>query len=156
MKFIMGQTMFDDEWNLIPYTDNECPICGKQFLKGYHNQKYCSETCREKAAHQQKKTYDQTKRNRNVTPRLETCAFCGKHFLKQSNEKYCSKECKEKAFQDTRAKYQRKRRKSMNTHELVSNENNYVGTNYLSHHRRKDFDEEQKAIQKEMKRLKLR
>lgn len=63
---------------------------------------------------------------------------------------------KKNAMLESNAKYQRKRRKEINNGYLVSNETRHVGTNYLSPHPRKDFEEEQKAIQKEMKRLKLR
>ena len=85
------------------------------------------------------------------------CQYCGKEFVRGYNSQvYCSDDCSKKAFLDQQAEYSRKRRKSIKNGELVTNERVKVGTNYLSSHPREDFDEEQAAIWKEMKRLKLR
>lgn len=138
------------------YYDGECSYCGKKFHKKYHTEKYCSDDCREKAVHAQKLRYDQ--QNRKVDDEIiVNCSYCGKPFTRKHNSQiYCSDVCKNYAIMETHAEYQRSRRKSLRNKELVSNENNYVGTNYLSGKRREDFDDEQAAILKEMKRLKLR
>lgn len=90
------------------------------------------------------------------------CQYCGKPFLKKyRTEKYCSDECRTLALQDQKAEYQRKRRKQIKEGVLVSNENNHIGTNFLSEHPHTDEDgdvdeeKEYDAIQKELKRLKL-
>lgn len=135
------------------YYDSICKWCGKQFNKKYHTQKYCSNDCREEALHEQKKEYD----NQHKKHSTLVCAYCGSRFIQEHGSQiYCNDQCRKNAMLESNAKYQRKRRKEINTGCLVSNETRYVGTNYLSHRRRKDFDEEQKAIHKEMKRLKLR
>lgn len=89
-----------------------------------------------------------------------TCKYCGKPFLKKHNkEMYCSDECRKMARLDQAAKYQRKRRLMIKNGDLVSNEYNnrtFLGTQYLSQHRKDDDDEEYEAILKEMKRLKLK
>lgn len=85
------------------------------------------------------------------------CAWCGKGFNKKHNRQvYCSPQCRHYARLEQKACYQRKRRKSMRIGELISNENNFVGTNFLSKHRRTDFMKEHSQILKEMKRLGLR
>lgn len=84
------------------------------------------------------------------------CKYCGKPFLKKHNkEMYCCDECRKKAHQDQDAEYRRKRRKLINNGEIVSNENKYVGTGFLSHKKRDNEEDELAAIRKEMKRLKL-
>lgn len=84
------------------------------------------------------------------------CKYCGKPFLKKHNkEMYCSEDCRIKAHQDQDAAYRRRRRKLINKGEIVSNENKYVGTGYLSHRKKDKEEEELEAIRKEMKRLKL-
>ena len=69
---------------------------------------------------------------------------------------YCSEDCRIKAHQDQNAAYMQRRRKLINKGVIVSNENKYVGTGFLSQHRQEEEEEEHKAIIKEMKRLKLR
>ena len=138
------------------YYDSNCKWCGKPYNKTYHTQKYCSEKCRQEALHKQKTWYDKYCRKKPEHS-IAVCKYCGETFEKShESEVYCCDKCREHAILESAAKYQRKRRRSINNGELVSNEYRYVGTNYLSQHRREDFDEEQKAIQKEMKRLKLR
>lgn len=85
-----------------------------------------------------------------------TCKYCGKPFLKKHNkEMYCSDECRIKAHQDQDAEYRRRRRKLINDGVIISNENKYVGTGFLSHRKQKTEEDEIAAIRKEMKRLKL-
>lgn len=85
------------------------------------------------------------------------CAYCGKGFTKEHNRQvYCSPQCRDYARREQKARYQCKRRKSIRIGELISNENNFVGTNFLSKHRRTDFMKEHSQILKEMKRLGLR
>ena len=85
-----------------------------------------------------------------------TCKYCGKPFLKKHNkEMYCSDECRLKAHQDQDAEYQRRKRRRIREGVIITNERAYVGTGFLSHHKREDDDEEHAAIIKEMKRLKL-
>ena len=84
------------------------------------------------------------------------CKYCGKPFYKQHNKTcYCSDECRTLALKEQKAEYQRKRRKLINKGVLVSNEKEYIGTQFLSQHRQEDFEDEYESIQKEMKRLKL-
>lgn len=86
-----------------------------------------------------------------------TCKYCGEKFYKTANKTcYCSDRCRTLALREQKAKYQRKRRKMIRDGELVSNESEYVGTGFLSHRRQKDFDKEIKALEKEMKRLKIK
>ena len=86
-----------------------------------------------------------------------TCKWCGKQFNKTHNHQvYCCPTCKKFARLEQKARYQRKRRYLIRIGELVSNETKQIGTNFLSHRRRKDFDTEHLMIRKEMKRLKLR
>lgn len=85
------------------------------------------------------------------------CKYCGKPFFKTHHSiVYCSDTCRTYALREQKAKYQRKRRKLINTGELVSNENKYLGTQFLSGHRQSDFSKEYSAIRKEMRRLRLR
>lgn len=84
------------------------------------------------------------------------CKYCGKPFYKEHNKTcYCSDECRLNALREQKAEYQRKRRKLINKGVLVSNEKEYIGTQFLSQHRQEDFEDEYESIQKEMKRLKL-
>ena len=137
------------------FYDSICPVCGKRFNKKYHTEKYCSDGCREQAVREQKLKYNHEKRT--VGTVKVTCQYCGKEFIREHNSQvYCSDKCRHYAYLERFTKYSRKRRKSIRNKELVTNERNVVGTNYLSGKRREDFDEEQKAILKEMKRLKLR
>lgn len=85
------------------------------------------------------------------------CKYCGKPFNKgYKTEKYCSDRCRDNALREQKAEYQRKRRKLINKGVLISHENEYIGTQFLSQHRQKDFEDEHAAIIKEMKRLRLR
>lgn len=85
---------------------------------------------------------------------LTTCKYCGEEFIRTQNpQKYCSKECFTWGRREQKAKYQRKRRMLINKGVLISNENNKLGTNYLSSHRHKNFIEEYQAIQKEKRRI---
>lgn len=137
------------------YYDSTCRYCGKKFNRKYHTEKYCSDKCREKAIREQKLKYNQE--NRTMGDVIVKCQYCGQEFIRQHNAQvYCSEKCRHYAYLERFTKYSHKRRKSIKNKELVSNERNMVGTNYLSSHPRTDFEEEQKAILKEMKRLKLR
>ena len=57
------------------------------------------------------------------------------------------------AVREQKARYQQKRRKLINDGELISNENNKLGTTYLSNHRHDDFKREYLSIHKEAKRI---
>ena len=86
-----------------------------------------------------------------------TCKYCGKPYMKtRKHRKYCSHKCYHYARLEQKARYQRKRRKLIREKELISNENNFVGTTYLSQHRRNDFEDEYKALQKELQRISLK
>jgi len=85
------------------------------------------------------------------------CKYCGKPFIKTANRQvYCSERCRSLALKEQKAKYQRSRRKRIREGELVSNETKYVGTGFLSQHRQEDFNDEMLALEKEMRRLKIR
>lgn len=84
------------------------------------------------------------------------CKWCGKKFFKEHNKQmYCCDFCRSQALKEQKARYQRKRRKDIRDGVLVSNENNYVGTGFLSQHRQEDFDDELAALEKEMRRFKI-
>ena len=88
---------------------------------------------------------------------MKYCSYCGKIFVyHHGNEKYCSDTCRKYALNEQKAKYQRKRRKLINDHVLISNENEKLGTGFLSSHKRNDEWEEYQAVQNEMKRLGLK
>lgn len=136
--------------------NTKCPICHKTFHKTHGLQKYCSKQCRTKAIQQQKHKSYMNLRGQYIN-RITRCKYCGKQFIKTNNRQtYCTPECKTKAKQDQTAKSQRKRRKQIRDGYLISNENEYIGTGYLSIHRQENFQDEYKAIHKEMTRLRLR
>ena len=88
---------------------------------------------------------------------LSTCKYCGQLFIKFQNKScFCSDECRHKSKQDSKASYQRKRRKLIKDGVLISNENNYVGTGFLSKHANPDFKREYKSIRKECGRIGLK
>lgn len=68
--------------------------------------------------------------------------------------------CRIEARKDQKAKYQRKRRRLVQQGVLIVTDrekgNLFYNSNYLSQHRYKDFNREQKAIERELKRLKLK
>ncbi len=85
---------------------------------------------------------------------ISRCKYCGTKYVKIANKTaFCSDECRCKSKQDSKARYQRKRRKLIRDGELVSNENNYVGTGFLSKHRRTNFKDEYLSILKEKRRI---
>lgn len=85
------------------------------------------------------------------------CKYCGKPFYKSANRTcYCSDRCRTLALKEQKAEYQRKRRKLIRNGVLISNETEYVGTGFLSKNRQEDFDDEKKAIEKELKRLRIK
>lgn len=66
---------------------------------------------------------------------LRKCKYCGKHYIKLQNKTlYCSQKCRDKATQDNKAKYQRHRRQLIRNGELISNENEKLGTTYFPKH----------------------
>lgn len=88
---------------------------------------------------------------------LSRCVYCGKLYIKTENRTtYCSHDCRHKSIQDSKARYQRKRRKLIKDGELISNENNFIGTTFLSKHPQKDFKKEHENILKEARRLGVR
>lgn len=132
----------------------ECNYCGRRFRRKYQSQKYCSLSCRRNAKREQN-TKTQAKRRIKIIP-LKNCKYCGKiFFCKHGNEEYCSYICRKYALQEKKNKYQRDRRKLINDGVLISNENEQLGTGFLSQHRHKSFDKEKEVIKKELERLGL-
>ena len=85
------------------------------------------------------------------------CKYCGKPFFRtHKNTCYCSDRCRNLALKEQKAKYQRERRKKIRNGEIVSNESKYVGTGFLSHKRQESFEDEMKALEKELKRLRIK
>ena len=86
-----------------------------------------------------------------------TCKYCGKPYTKsRKHRKYCSNQCYHYARLEQKAKYQRKRRKLIKEKILISNENNFLGTTFLSQHRQNNFEDEYNSIQKELRRISLK
>ena len=91
------------------------------------------------------------------------CSYCGKPFDKTglpNRVMYCSEKCRMNARLEQKAAYQRKRRRlARNGVIIISDKEKGCTTynsNFLSEHRHKDFRREQRAIEREMKRLKLK
>ena len=91
------------------------------------------------------------------------CSYCGKPFDKSNlpnRVMYCSEKCRHYALLEQKAAYQRKRRRlARNGVIIISDKEKGCTTynsNYLSEYRHKDFRREQRAIEREMKRLKLK
>ena len=130
-----------------------CKNCGKPFTPTHHKQTYCSPTCVQQARKNNYQRYIK-KHHKKIKAK---CEYCGKPFTKnKEHRRYCSTQCAKYARLEHKADYQKTRRKQINNKELISNENEYIGTSYLSQHRRKNFNEEHAKIQKEMRRLKLK
>ena len=88
-----------------------------------------------------------------------TCKYCWSKFNKDHNrQEYCCEECSMKALKEQKAAYQRKRRKLIRDGEKVvrDSEKKKLGTGLLTSNRHKDFGREYRALEKEIKRLKLR
>lgn len=90
-----------------------------------------------------------------------TCKYCGKPFNKTHNRQvYCSSYCCKQAVREQKARYQRKRRKLVRDGILIVTDRekgcNTYNSNFLSEHRHKNFDRERRAVEREMKRLRLR
>lgn len=84
------------------------------------------------------------------------CKYCGRSFRrKYQTQKYCCVNCRTFAYREQRSKYKRKRKKLINDGILISDENEKLGTGFLSEHRHKSFDKEKEAIKKELERLGL-
>ena len=138
------------------YHNATCKNCGKPYFRIHGLQKYCSKECREKAIIKQKYKSYYKLRGKYIN-RQTKCKYCGKQFIKKHNrQQYCSTDCQIKAKQDQTAKSQQKRRKLIREGYLITNENEYVGTGYLSKHRHENEEKEYHAIIKEMTRLRLR
>ena len=66
---------------------------------------------------------------------LRECNYCGKHYIKLQNKTlYCSHDCRVKSTQDNKARYQRRRRQAIRNGELITNENEKLGTTYFPEH----------------------
>ena len=129
-----------------------CKHCGKHFKQRHHNQIYCSPECVQQARKNNYQRYIK-KHHHKIEAK---CEYCGTIFTKnKDHRRYCSTQCAKYARLEHKADYQKHRRKQINNKELISNENEYIGTSFLSKNRRKDFKTEHEKIQKEMRRLKL-
>lgn len=91
------------------------------------------------------------------------CSYCGKPFDKTglpNRVMYCSEECRHYALLEQKAAYQRKRRRLARQGVIIISDKEKgcttYNSNYLSEHPHADFKREYKAIEREMKRLKLK
>lgn len=85
---------------------------------------------------------------------ISKCKYCGRIFIKFENRTcYCREACRTWALKEQKAKYQQKRRKDIRDGVLISNENNKLGTTFLSEHRNVDFNIELNNIRKEAGRI---
>lgn len=88
------------------------------------------------------------------------CKYCGKPFNKKHNrEMYCSKECRKYALREQKARYQAKRRLKIKRKELVLRHNYKNLGSYgtcSAFHRRSKFEDEYRAVKREMERIGLR
>ncbi|MDO5827279.1 MAG: hypothetical protein Q4Q19_03355 [Methanobrevibacter sp.] len=83
------------------------------------------------------------------------CKWCGKPFTKQHNrQEYCSEECAHHARLEQKAKYTQKYRLKYTSRKSDSYWG--MGSGSLGCHMKDDFEDEQRAIHKELKRLKLK
>ena len=83
------------------------------------------------------------------------CKWCGKPFEKQHNrQEYCSEECARYARLEQKSKYNQKYRLKYKSRKSDSYWG--LGSGSLGSHCKESFDEEQEAIHKEFKHLKLR
>ena len=89
------------------------------------------------------------------------CKYCGKPFNKKHNrEMYCSKECRKYALREQKARYQAKRRLRIKRKELILSEHQISGMGSYgtscTGHMRSSFEEEYRAVQREMQRIGLK
>lgn len=89
------------------------------------------------------------------------CKYCGKKFRKNHNrEMYCSERCRQNARREQKAKYQAKRRLLIKRNILIIDEYKKYGLGSYGTskdgHRKSNFSQEYRAIQKEMKRIGLK
>jgi len=83
------------------------------------------------------------------------CKWCGKPFEKQHNrQEYCSDKCKLNALREQKAIFSRKYRSKYKNRKSDSYWG--MGSGSLSAHKKDSFDEEHDAIQKELKRLRIK
>ena len=89
------------------------------------------------------------------------CKYCGKLFVKKHNrEVYCSEQCRDYAVKEQKARYQAKRRLKIKRKELVLDEYQTSGMGSYgtscTGHMKDNFEDEYKAVRREMQRLGLR
>lgn len=89
------------------------------------------------------------------------CKYCGKLFVKKHNrEVYCSKDCRRNALREQKARYQAKRRLKIKRKELILPEHQISGMGSYgtscTGHMRSSFEEEYRAVQREMQRIGLK
>lgn len=83
------------------------------------------------------------------------CKWCGKPFKKTHNrQEYCSEECSHYAHMEQKARYTREYRLKYKSGKSDSYWG--LGSGSLGSHGEESFDDEQEAIRKEFKRLKLK
>ena len=90
--------------------------------------------------------------------KLKKCSWCGQLFLVRNNaQKYCTEECKHEALLESKRKYinSRNLKKHFNTKVKALTTLGSYNTSSTSHSK-KTFEEEEKAIKKEKRRLGLR
>ena|SRR5215204_801245 len=75
--------------------NSACPWCGEAFMPSRSNQAFCSDSCRDRLKHSQR-------RGRVVASKQKVaCGVCGAEFLPRSqSSKYCSRPCRQKAHAD--------------------------------------------------------
>lgn len=137
----------------------KCKVCGREFVKKSNSQKYCSESCKNKAKKLQDSTnsknrYIQQKENKPII--IATCKYCGSQFIKtHGNQKYCSKTCSENKNRELNADAANKHYhhvKKLRGGDTVWG----LGSGSLGPHAHKDWDVELEKIQNEMHRRGLK
>jgi len=86
---------------------------------------------------------------------MAICGFCKKEFTKKHNkEKYCSEYCRKEARKEQNRNnffrwYHR------NKHKLSEDKRFGLGSGWITEHRKMDFEQEEKTIKNEKRRLTL-
>lgn len=135
----------------------KCKCCGKEFVKKWNSQKYCSDACRVKVKklqdkHNSRVAYIRSKENQDEI--IATCEYCGKSYIKtHGNQKYCSKNCAENRILEQNADA---RMKSYHKNKKRGGDKFYgLGSGGLGPHKHDDWETEKLKVENEMCRLGL-
>lgn len=80
---------------------------------------------------------------------VKVCPYCQRLYVPtHHNQKYCTDECFKEHRREYKARWKREKYQKKPYEK--------IGTGYLTEKRKQDFDEEQKAVKKELRRFRLR